>query len=158
MNPVPPDLTIRYEWDSGSLPPPYHFEYTILVGPGNQGEIAYRPGYPTDQPPEWAEVFTVSESKLDQLHKFLLEGKIHTRRWQTLSEGFLGGSDANLSGTIDDEHFSIPGNLIPSDKALIAPLYLIIQNLVPPAIWKQMDDQRQKYVSERERNKSDQRI
>jgi len=150
MKPVPPDLTIRYEWDSGSLPPPFHFEYTIRIGPGNQGEIEYRPGYPTDQPPEWVEVFTVSENRLEQLHRFLIDNMIPARHWQTLSEGFLGGSDANLSGTIGDEHFSIPGNLIPDNNAVIAPLYTLIQNSVPQSIWKQMDDERQKYVRERE--------
>src|SRR5690554_3169233 len=54
---VPADFQIEYEWHEGSLPPPYHYEYTIRIGPGAQGEIVFLPDYPSDDTPVWTEPF-----------------------------------------------------------------------------------------------------
>jgi hypothetical protein len=60
-------LEIRYRWQEGSCPPPYHYDYTIRVGPGLHGEIKYRPDYGFNDPPVWNESFNPSARQLASL-------------------------------------------------------------------------------------------
>src|SRR5690242_18655655 len=36
---VPVDLALTYEYRAGSMPPPYHDEYTVTIGPGPNGNV-----------------------------------------------------------------------------------------------------------------------
>ncbi|HUT36408.1 MAG TPA: hypothetical protein VNE39_23175 [Planctomycetota bacterium] len=51
----PADFGFRYDWREGSLPPPYHYEYTISVSPEGEGTIVFRPDYPEHDVPAWEE-------------------------------------------------------------------------------------------------------
>ena len=67
MQSRPEDFTLQYDWCAGSMPPPYHYEYTIRIGPDLQGEIVFHPDYPGLGAPEWIESFDVAEESLDVL-------------------------------------------------------------------------------------------
>ena len=68
MRPTPKDLTLQYDWGAGSMPPPYHYEYTIRIGPGLQGEIVFYPDYPGQGTPVWTEPFDADQEALDALY------------------------------------------------------------------------------------------
>ena len=45
----PADFNVIYEWQEGSLPPPYHYEYTITIKADGQGQIVMIPDYRLQQ-------------------------------------------------------------------------------------------------------------
>src|SRR5689334_8576201 len=64
---APVDLALTYEYRAGSMPPPYHDEYTVTIGPGPNGSVVYRPDYPSDTTPTWTVPLTVTVTQLDSL-------------------------------------------------------------------------------------------
>ena len=61
QNARPDDFGVEYEWREGSLPPPYHYEYTVIIKPSSQSEIVLTPDYPSITVPKWTEFFKVEE-------------------------------------------------------------------------------------------------
>src|SRR5687768_8853812 len=71
MKPRPADFRVQYHWSEGSLPPPYHSEYTIRLGPGLQGEIEFQPDYPSGDTPIWIETFEIEDEDLEKLYALM---------------------------------------------------------------------------------------
>ena len=82
---APADLTLAYEYRAGSMPPPYHDEYTVTIGPGTNGTIVYRPDYPSDTTPTWTVPLAVTVAQLDSLYSFLKTHKLLRTDWRTTS-------------------------------------------------------------------------
>src|SRR5581483_4503008 len=72
----PDDFALEYRWREASLPPPYHYEYTITIKPTGHGEIVMIPDYPNvmvphypvQTIPRWTETFALQSKQLDQLY------------------------------------------------------------------------------------------
>jgi hypothetical protein len=57
---------LRYYWNTGSIPPPDYYEYTIEISTKG-GFISFRPDYPDNNPAKWQESFTVTKEQQDML-------------------------------------------------------------------------------------------
>ncbi len=66
MKPGPSDFKLQYKWIAGALPPPYHYEYEILVGAIGDFRLTFRPDYPSHGPAVWTEWFSVKDEALDE--------------------------------------------------------------------------------------------
>jgi len=60
---TPADFALVYSWREGSLPPPYHYSYTISLQPDGAGELVFVPGYSGGETPIWTETFSVSSAQ-----------------------------------------------------------------------------------------------
>ena len=136
------DFTIQYYWCAGSMPPPHHYEYTIHIGPGLEGEIVFYPDYPGLGTPEWTEPFDVAEESLDALYA-LVEEHVLSREWVKIEDGTVGGSLEWMSGTVDGQRFRVPIRV--EEEEALEPVYAAIKALVPDAIWTKLRAQREQY-------------
>src|SRR5690242_15643215 len=64
----PADFTASYHWAEGSLPPPFHYEYTIDVAADGTVTLTYVPDYPNEGVPEWVETVSLDAAQLDALY------------------------------------------------------------------------------------------
>ena len=139
----PDDFLVRYEWVAGSMPPPYHYEYTILIGAGPQGQIEFRPDYSGDDTPVWTESFIVGDEALEGLYLLMSEQRVFTTEWAEVRDGTVGGSLEWLRCTAGAEDFSIPSRI--EESAAVAAIYEAVKALVPEAVWADLLERREQY-------------
>jgi hypothetical protein len=133
----PGDFGFRYDWREGSVPPPYHYEYTICVSPEGEGTIVFRPDYPEDGAPAWDEHFRVSGPLLDTLHKMMLERRGTAAGWETAPDSdHVGGALEWLEVVACGERHVVPSDLLHPEA--MEPVYAFIRALVPEAIWAKL--------------------
>jgi hypothetical protein len=155
MNPTPDPLDSRpadfkvvYDWQEGSLPPPYHYEYTITLAPDGQGQIVMVPDYTFSNPPTWTETFTVTSAQLDQFYRLLIDKGLFTQRWQAQADPPVGGSYDSLSITAHGKQITIPTFVIPSQAAAAEDISTALRALVPQDLWDRLNTQLEKYQQE----------
>jgi hypothetical protein len=138
----PQDFTIQYDWCAGSMPPPHHYEYTIRIGSGLQGEIVFYPDYPGRDTPVWTEPFEVGEESLNALYTLVAE-RVLSRKWVKFEGGAVGGSLEWMSGTADGRRFKVLSRV--EEEEVLEPVYAAVKALVPDAIWAKLRAQREQY-------------
>jgi hypothetical protein len=144
----PGDFSVRYEWSEGSLPPPYHYEYSITVGPGPQGQVVMLPDYPSDTTPKWMEPFPVSAAELDRLYTTLRDGGLWSTPWDATDDPPVGGSSDSLSAEAAGVTVDIPSFVLPEQQDRAAALTAAVRALVPQEVWDRLDAQREQYQQE----------
>jgi hypothetical protein len=156
MNPTPNPLDTRpsdfnlvYEWHEGSLPPPYHYEYTITLGPDGQGQIEMLPDYASDRTPHWTETFSVTPAAFDQFYRLLSDKGLFTQRWQAMSDTPVGGGSESLLVTAHGRQISIPPYVILLQTAAAEDMATATRALVPQSLWDKLNMQREQYMQER---------
>lgn len=142
----PTNFRIHYEWQEGSIPPPYHYEYTIQIGPGPEGEITLSPDYGFNHPSTWTEKWEISSQQFTELYTLLRHLDIGKRQWQARTGVSAGGSVEWLEGNIDGQNFSVPAQLDGADRQAIAEVYRTVRSFVPEPIWNKLMKQREQYV------------
>lgn len=150
LNTRPPDFNLVYEWQEGSLPPPYHYEYTITIKPDGQGEIVMLPDYDSDATPYWVESFTVAPAAFDQFYRLLIDKGLFTQRWQAQSDPPVGGSYDSLQVTAHDRQINIPSFVIPTQATIAEDITAAVRALVPQDLWDKLNAQRAQYVIDHE--------
>jgi len=140
----PDDLALRYEWHAGTMPPPYHHEYTIVVGPGQEGGIVYCPDYRADGVPEWHESFAVTAEALDRLYAVMVKAQVFDRRWLAMGRPPVGGDIEWLDVTASGETVRIPAQ--PEEGEALEPVWQAIRELVPDETWARLRARRKEYM------------
>ncbi len=135
---LPPDFALRYEWREGSVPPPYHYEYAIRVGPGAQGEVLFYPDYPQHNPPVWREQISVSPEALAALYALMDKKGVFRRAWRQPERHTVGGSHAWLEVTAGGQTVTVPAVLAPEQEEAITPVYEAIRGLVGDDLWRSL--------------------
>jgi hypothetical protein len=143
---IPDDFAVEYSWYEGSVAPPYHYEFDILVARDGSGTIRFRPDYGSD--PEWVETFAVSSDDLDSLYGLMHDRKVFTRNWREDPEPPVGGSVARMTVLADGVAYEIPTDLLGGLGDAILPVYGEIESLVPEAIWRDLQARRDEYMDE----------
>lgn len=144
---IPPDFNLHYFWSGPTVRPPYHFEYTITIGPGPQGEVSYIPDYPNHNPPRWQEPFPVPQAALEKLYAMMLAKNAFRPAWQQRSPHTVGGEQVWMDASAGQQRASIPAGLAANDSAQAQPLYDAIRALAPQAVWDKLEAMRQKYIA-----------
>jgi hypothetical protein len=155
MNPTPNPLDTRpadfkvvYDWQEGSLPPPYHYEYTITLAPDGQGQIVMVPDYAFSNPPTWTETFTVMPAQLDHFYRLLIDKGLFTQRWQAQTDPPVGGSSDSISIIAHGKQIAIPSFVIPTQAAAAEDISTALRALVPQGLWDKLNTQREQYQQE----------
>jgi hypothetical protein len=144
----PADFNVAYDWREGSLPPPYHYEYTIMIKPDGQGQIVMIPDYPSSTTPTWTETFTVTPTALDRFYRLLVDNGLFAQGWQAEQNPPVGGSYDSLDVTAHGRQVSIPSFVIPAQRAAADDISKAIRALVPQDAWDKLDTQRKQYVTD----------
>jgi hypothetical protein len=144
----PDDFSVQYHWQEGSLPPPYHYEYTIRINATGEGQVEMIPDYPSEQVPVWTEPFTVSQADLDKLFQTMADQGVFTRAWRAQDSPPVGGSSEWLTVTANGREIEIPAYVLASQASAAAEVYSATKALAPQAVWDKLTAQREEYVQE----------
>ena len=148
MDRRPDDFAVLYEWQEGSLPPPYYYEYRINLQPSGNGEVTMIPDYPSERVPVWTETFTVQIDTLDELYRMMIARGLLTKDWQTQSLPSVGGSREFMTVMAHRKRIAIPARVIHEQESQVGAMYSALRTLVPKAIWDKLNTQRGQYVKE----------
>ena len=141
----PADLKITYGWNTGSLPPKYHYSYQIVIQADGSGQFIYQQGYTGDGAPvSSVSAFTIPTEKMNQLYQLLLTKNLLRTEWAK-KEPLIGGSSSDMQILADGKEYSIPNDaiLIDQDRSDAAEVYNFIKTLVPVSIWDDLTKKRQ---------------
>lgn len=139
----PEDFAVRYKWIEGSVPPPYHYEYEIHVGPGENGRIIFCPDYPMEAPPVWIEEFHLDNVTLNRLYEFMVEKGVLVRDWTDMEDATVGGELEWMEGIANKIHFKVPSAI--EESEMVESIYEFLRSLVPERIWTKLMSQQQQY-------------
>ena len=126
---VPADFAVRYEWGNGALPPPYHYDYTIHLGPGaGTGRVEFRPGH--DSLPVWTETFPVTEAQLRSVYAVFMARGVFDRAW---GEGrpMAGGETEWLEATAGGRTVTLPSQPRDEDRVALREVFAAVRAVVP---------------------------
>lgn len=137
----PSDFSLNFEWDTGALPPQYHYAYVVRIGSDNHTDFTYSPGYePLTQPDAWQVKFDLTANQLNGLYALLLENDMLRSSWQT-GQPLLGGSGTRLAIQADGRVFEVPSISV-LDKTQRQTVEIVmdhIRTLVPDDVWREME-------------------
>ena len=143
--PQPADFSLDYHWSESALPPPYHYEYTIHLGPGSQGLIEFWPDYPNPGTPVWTETFELKDEDLEKLYAFL-QAKGLLEEQAGHSEGVPPGAPSDgLRVMVEGRQFSLPGS---NETEGLAEVVEAVKTQVPAPLWTKLMAQYEQYQQE----------
>lgn len=142
----PPDLRVTYEWYEGSLPPPYHYAYTITVDPSGQGRMTLVPDYSGDGVPVWTETFVVPAGRLDDLYRVFLAQGLAKTAWRQRDVPPVGGSHQALLVTTGGRQVRVADYLIDEQRRAAAAIFDAVKALVPKDVRARLLAKRDVYV------------
>ena len=133
----PDDFSITYHWDTGSLPPPYHYEINLTIpGPNTAGQLELLLGYSSKDEPPLREDFEISEQQLDELYQKLVDAGLFTRNWRATNDPPVGGRVEWLTTRAGGEEVTIPAYLASnSAQDAASTIYASVRALVPNTLW-----------------------
>jgi hypothetical protein len=148
---APADFGVDYEWRAGSLPPPFHYQFSIVVPPAGPATMVMVPDYPSDTTPRWTESFAVRREELANLYRLMVSYGLFSRGWRTQELGRVGGSNQSLTVTAHGKQFVVQDYLPRCQEALANGMDSAVSALVPKATWNRLQARRQQYVQEHSR-------
>ncbi len=155
MKPQPADFSVDYEWRAGTMPPPYHYEYSILIGPGEQGQIVYQPDYDSENVPTWSEEFTVTRQQLSDLYNLVVDRKLLREKWGKVTDPPVGGSLQWAEITAHGKTYKIPSHLQGFQEEAAGTLYEAVRGMVPQETWDKLEARRQRYMEDYQNKNGD---
>jgi hypothetical protein len=142
----PQDFGVSYQWNTGSLPPKYHYSYTVSIDAQGHGQVAMQASY--GQSPQWKEAFQVSPAGMDSLYQVLRKNDFTTRRWHQLQQPPVGGTHRTLTITANRQNFKVADFVIKEQQASANEIYKAVEIKVPEAVWKKLEAKKQKYLQQ----------
>jgi hypothetical protein len=143
----PDDFGLTLEWDTGALPPPYHYSYTITINPDLSGQFSFQPGYAPENLNEfWETEFDLQNIDLDALYQTLIEKDALRSKWST-GQPLLGGQGTSLTIIASGKEYKVPSVsiLTRSEREKVEALIEIIRGYVPQTIWDEMASRQAKF-------------
>lgn len=141
----PADFSVAYNWQEGSLPPPYHYEYSITITGNGQGDVVMTPSYPAEHVPRWQESFQVTAADLDRLYQRFVDQGLFTHSWKTETNLRVGGSSEWIKVVAGETVVEIPRQVVAGQEAAATEIYAAVKALVPPAQWAKLETQLKEY-------------
>ncbi|HEY5125544.1 MAG TPA: hypothetical protein VIK14_17585 [Ignavibacteria bacterium] len=143
----------EYYFNVGSLPPPYHYSYTITLSTDGAGELVYTKGYTYDDKNTSRYSFELSKEKLKNLKNAVKESDVLNLDIETLpNEEIPDGGHSDELKIYGVENDGVSGDVIllktvpmyPELKyeTILNTLYKVIENSVPDDIWKEVNSKR----------------
>lgn len=144
IHPAARGWSLVYEWNEGSAPPPYYYEYTLRIESEGRAQILFRPDYPAHDPPLWVETFLIPPEHCRRLealvYKTVAEGP------QSVTEkGRVGGSTSHIEIVLEDKTAFASGYFAEEAAGNLGTLCEAVRDEAPPIIWERLFAQREAY-------------
>lgn len=142
---------LEYHFHVGALPPPYYYEYKIIISSAGEGHLIYQIGYPDTGSNVLKYSFTIKKKYLKSLKKELRSSKILNTEISPSPDIPEGGSSASLKITIanPDPNLDQPPRIVnipsyPDRKYenILKKIYDKIKKCVPQDIWNEAEQKR----------------
>lgn len=147
--PLSADFSLRYHWSESALPPPYHYEYTIHLGPGSQGLIEFWPDYPNPGTPVWTETFELKDENLEELYVLLQAKELLGERTRQDQDPPPGAPANDLYVTIEGRQIALSSyNTDQNEAEVITQVYEVVKAQVPEPLWAKLKAQYEQYKLE----------
>ncbi|MCK6624398.1 MAG: hypothetical protein L6R45_04405 [Anaerolineae bacterium] len=117
------------------MPPPYHYEYAIHLGPGAQGLIEFWPDYPGADTPVWTETFEVANEDLDKLYVLMGPQGLLIEAWLQSDDLPDGAPADSLQVTAEGRQIGVPSYVASAHQEQAQAVYARIKALLPRPIW-----------------------
>ena len=154
---LPKDFALRWEWSAGTMPPPYHYEYSLVLKgyeasqkacpPRMQGEITFWPDYPGSSVPAWRETFFVWTPECLRVYALLHDGDLLKGKTAPREESPLGGETVILEVTAKRKTVRIASFELSKTQRLfllekVAPA---VKAMVPDHLWQRLQARQKAY-------------
>ncbi|MFN8149618.1 MAG: hypothetical protein U0R24_00630 [Solirubrobacterales bacterium] len=140
----PDDFAFTFAHTDGSVPPPYHAEWSVEVRPDGSGKATYTPDYSGDGVPTYRATFTVSSEDMDDIYERMRDAGLLEPIAST-DEPPVGGSVESARIYADGETFDVPA-FDEEGGSPLAPVSAAVQGLVPTADWDSFEARRAAYA------------
>jgi hypothetical protein len=151
MPPFPSEFIFEYHWQAGSMPPPYHYEYSVEINAKGEGTIHFSPDYPGVGSPHWTRYFTLPREELNTLYQDLDRSGAFSGKWKSADNHIVGGSLEWMSATVDGEVSSIPSTRTADSDHRASAIFKQIRSVIPPLIMNELIKLREKYEQDYEK-------
>ncbi|GAB5534991.1 MAG: hypothetical protein Rubg2KO_12400 [Rubricoccaceae bacterium] len=141
----PDDFTLHYQWDAGSLPPPYGYQVQVSVEADGSGtaQIQMNGGGPT-----WSEPFRATAEQMDETYKAFCESGVYVTEWQEPDAVPVGGSSWRLRTSALGDRVVIPPYATSSPARSLDQVVDAVEEIVPRRIWQKLEAQRDTYMAD----------
>ena len=145
-NERPEDFSLSLYWNTGALPPQYHYSYSINIQPTGEGAFEYQAGYEVNEEHHWLADFSLDESQLDTLYQYLFDNGLLRSDWQT-GHPLMGGQGTSIEINANGEKFSIPSvsDLEKTELKIVQAAIETINEIIPQEIWDEMNARQDAY-------------
>ncbi|HLT46298.1 MAG TPA: hypothetical protein VK002_03645 [Rubricoccaceae bacterium] len=133
----PDDFAVRYDWNTGSLPPPYHYRHVIEVGPDGAGTATVTLSY--GEGPSRAVPFQLDAAALDALYADLHAEGLFSTTWREESDPPVGGSFGRVTATADGRTVEVPPFVVRGQRAAADRIAERIRAVVPASVQSDLD-------------------
>lgn len=143
----PDDFAFTFAHSDGSVAPPNHVEWTVVVDPDGGGRATYTPDYGGENVPVYKAKFTVGDDDLDAIYADM-RGAGLLEQIEPAEDAPIGGDVETARIYADGETFDVP----PFDDSGAAPLAEVseqVRALVPEEDWRSFERRRDDYAQQR---------
>jgi hypothetical protein len=144
MNSYPGDLVINYFYTSGTVAPPYKYQYNVKINARGEGMISYSPDQVFDT--LWTQEFRVSKKNIKKFWDQLYAAGFFKNEWKSLDKHPIGGSYESLEITAKGKIYKIPP--FPADKDNAEKFLAMARNIFPKKILEDMNAKKEKMIEE----------
>ncbi len=145
---------IQYHFQTGSVAPPYYYEYDIYINVSGTGSLAYHTGYGNDSTrKDYMYDLVLTGSNIKSLNKEIKRSKILTDTFEEMEQHPIGGSTQNVFVVLPQDprldrkppRIQTP-NFPASDtqKQALEKLYNKIKSFVPQSVWDDIESKKNK--------------
>ena len=144
---VPADFAFEYRWYEGSVAPPWHYSFDIVLAADGTGSITFWPDYRGSDVPRWTEALAPQPEEIESVYFTMYDEGVFRRSWEEDPEPPVGGSVAGITVVADGQTYEIPFDLRSAgDRDAAVVVYGAVEGLVPSDTWRQFEDLRTDYI------------
>lgn len=141
------DFKIEYHWAEGSVPPPYHYEYSLILHGDGTGFVSYWPDYDMPGVPFWQRKNSIPPKKYEPLKTLIEQDGLISHIWRQFEVVPVGGSQEWCKGIVSGRILLIPTELIQEDADKARVFYSEIKQIVPQKLWDEFSRLRNDYMN-----------
>jgi hypothetical protein len=144
---APADFAFEYDWYEGSVAPPWHYSFEIVLGADGSGSVTFWPDYRGSGVPQWTETLTPAPEEIELVYFTMYDEGVFQRAWEEDPEPPVGGSVAGITVVAAGETYEIPFDLrSAADREAAVVVYGAVEELVPNEVWREFEDRRTDYM------------
>ncbi|SDI06703.1 hypothetical protein SAMN05192558_101786 [Actinokineospora alba] len=138
---LPEDFAGTFTYTKGSVPPKYHYEWTLTFT-ATDATVAWRPGYDEATQP-WTTTTPITAEARATFYRTLRDAGA-LQATSTNRDGGVGGSTGSLTVTADGETYGSPRLGTNRDNHdLLEAIHDAAVDLLPAAVWDEFEQRQQ---------------